>query len=99
MKFSDMVTESVLLRAVSIIVLGYAMLAAVTVAMVDLMTGREVPSIIVTLIATGLTMAGTIAGINFGLILQVVKKPAPQTVTPPQPVEPPESLSPPTAKP
>jgi len=70
MNFSDMVTQSVFARALAIIILALVMVAALVIATVDLLTGRDVPGSVSTILGIGLGTAGTMVGINFGVVLQ-----------------------------
>lgn len=73
MTFSDMVTQSVFARALAIVILALVMVAAVVVAAVDLLQGHPVPDIIQTILGIGIGTAGTMIGVNFGVVLQPMK--------------------------
>lgn len=83
MNFSTLVTSSVLARALALLVLALALIAAIVVAMFDFLTQRAVPDVIVQLLYFGLGAALTIAGVNFGIVLQPTNKP--ETTTQPLP--------------
>ena len=70
MTFADMVTQSVFARALAIIVLALVMIAAIVVATFDLLTGRDINGTVTTILGIGIGTAGTMIGINFGIILQ-----------------------------
>lgn len=72
--FSELVTSSVLARALSLLILALALLAAIAVAAFDFMTGRAVPTEIINFLYFGLGAALTITGINFGVVLTPAKK-------------------------
>jgi hypothetical protein len=75
MSFAQMVTGSILVRFMAIIVLFLIMLASIAVATVDLLINRSVPSIVCTVLGFGVGTAGTLIGINFGVVLQPAPPP------------------------
>lgn len=79
MTFSDMVAQSVLARAVAIIILAIVFLAAVGVGAFDLIVGRAIPPEINTIVGGGIGFSLTLVSINYGVILQPAKKGAAPT--------------------
>lgn len=79
MNFGEMVTQSVLARALSLAVLALVMIAAIIVATVDLLSGHDIPAVVNTILSIGLGTAATMIGVNFGVILQPAPKPGSTT--------------------
>lgn len=88
MNFSELVTSSVLARALAIIILALTFVAAIIVATVDLLQGKTLPSEIYTIIGTGLGAAGAVIGINFGVVLQPSPPPIKTPTSSPIPTTP-----------
>jgi len=65
-----MITHSVMVRGLAIGILALIMLGAIVIAFLDLVEGRDIPPIVQTIIGIGLGTAGTIIGVNFGVVLQ-----------------------------
>jgi hypothetical protein len=75
MKFAELVTGSILARFMAIILLSLVMLCAIIIAFIDLLINRSVPSIVITILGIGLGTAGTLIGVNFGVVLQPLPPP------------------------
>lgn len=69
MNFSELVTSSVLTRALALFVLFAVMIAAIVIAAHDLLIGQPIPPDILSLLTLGLGYALTILGLNFGVRL------------------------------
>lgn len=91
--FGELVTSSVLARALALLVLFLSLVAAVAVAAVDFLKNQPVPTEIINFLYFGLGAALTITGINFGVVLTPSKEQhgsngstsTSSTVTTPQP--------------
>ena len=79
--FSELVTSSVLARALALIILALVVIAAIVVGAVELLTGQAINPIIWTIAGTGLGTALSIVNINYGVVLQ----PSPPPAKPPIP--------------
>lgn len=77
MRFSEMVTSSVLARALALFLLAMIMLCAVLVATVDYLAGKEIPQLVTTVLGIGIGYAGTLIGVNFGVVLQPAEEKKP----------------------
>jgi hypothetical protein len=82
MQFSDMVTQSVFARVLALIILALVMVAAIIIATYDLLSGISVPQIVTTIIGIGVGTAGTMVGINFGVVLQPAQPTTPAAIPP-----------------
>lgn len=76
MNFSELVTSSVLLRALAIVILGLTVIAALIVGMVELLEHQAVNPIVWTIVGTGVVQALAVLNINYGVVLQPAPKPA-----------------------
>lgn len=72
---TELVTSSVLARALALLVLALALLAAILVAALDFLSGKNPPVEIINFLYFGLGAALTITGVNFGVVLQPAPKP------------------------
>lgn len=90
MTFAEMVTSSVLARALALFILALVMVVAVLVGGYDFFIGRTIPPEIVTIVGGGIGFAFALIGVNFGLVLQPMPpKKAPVPASPdPQPPTP-----------
>lgn len=73
MSFSNMVTQSILMRALAIFILAAVMGCALAIATVDYILGRAIPADISTILWVGVGYATTILGVNLGIVLQPAK--------------------------
>lgn len=81
MSFSEMVTSSVLARALALFIVAVTVIVAILVGAVELLRGENVNPIIWAVAGSGVTTAWTIVSINFGVVLQPApSKPATDTV-------------------
>jgi len=69
MNFAELVTSSVLTRALALFLLFAVMLAAIAIAAFDLMTGQAINGDVISILTLGLGYALTILGLNFGVRL------------------------------
>lgn len=76
MNLSELVTSSVLARALALLILAISLLAAIVVAAIDYLSGRALPPEILNFLYFGLGAALTMTGINFGVVLQPAPKQA-----------------------
>lgn len=78
-KFSELVTSSVLARALALFILFLALVGAILIAVDDYLRGIAPPAEIINFIYVGLGGALIVAGINIGIVLQplITKKEAP----------------------
>lgn len=74
-KFSELVTSSVLTRALALFVLFSAMIVAIVIAAYDLLTHQSIPTDVLSLLTLGLGYSLTVLGLNFGVRLQEPNQP------------------------
>lgn len=70
MNFSELVTSSVLTRALALFLLFFIMVLAAVVVAYDYLTGHAIPAELWSGLTLGLGYALTILGLNFGVRLQ-----------------------------
>lgn len=70
MRFSESVTSSVLARALALFILSAVMICAIAIATADYLTSRPIPELVTTVLGIGIGYAGTLIGVNFGVVLQ-----------------------------
>lgn len=70
MNFSELVTSSVLARALALVILALVVIAAIVVGAIELIRGEAINPIIWTIAGTGLGTALSIVNINYGVVLQ-----------------------------
>lgn len=75
MRFSELITQSVLARGLAIVFLFVLLLAAVAVAGYDLVIGHPLPQLVSTVLGGGIGYALTVAGVNYGVLLQPAQQP------------------------
>jgi hypothetical protein len=90
MTFAEMVTSSVLARALALFILALVMIIAALVGGYDFFIGRTIPPEVVTIVGGGIGFAFAIVGVNYGVVLQpMTAKKAPAPASPdPQPPTP-----------
>lgn len=76
MSFANMVTSSVLARALALFILFFVMILAICVGAYDLITARAIPDVVTTIAGAGLGYAVTMLGLNFGVMLSPTPTPA-----------------------
>jgi len=74
MNFPELVTSSVLARALALFILAAALIGAIVVAVVDYLTNRALPLEINNFLYFGLGLAALTAGINIGIVLTPTNK-------------------------
>jgi hypothetical protein len=74
MNFAELVTSSVLTRALAIVILALTAMLAIVIVGVELMQGQQPNPVLWTVAGIGLGQAGAILHINYGVLLQQTPK-------------------------
>ena len=82
MNFSDMVTQSVLLRACSIVILALTIIMCLVILTVEILRGESVNPTVWAIAGVGVGQAAAILHVNYGVQLQTTETGEPNVSKP-----------------